>query len=125
MRLLSSFLLSAISSLVQYSLKVTVTNSDNFNTINKSGKDGGGGGGLERGRRAKKITRGELFYRHLTGYVQDRVRPGWHGARQGSGGGTWGARGACGDLPEHRLVGVNPLLLWRCCPAVMLDSTTL
>lgn len=65
-RLVSSFLLSAIFSLVQYSLKVTVTNSDNFNTINKLGKEAGGG-------RAKKITRVEIFYRHLTGYVQDRV----------------------------------------------------
>lgn len=39
-RLISSFLLSAIFPLVQYSLKVTVTNSDNFNTINKSGNWG-------------------------------------------------------------------------------------
>lgn len=37
-RLISLFLLSAILSLVQYSLKVTVTNSDKFNTIDKLGE---------------------------------------------------------------------------------------
>lgn len=99
--------MSAIFSLVQYSLKVTVTNSDNFNTINKLGKEAGGG-------RAKKITRVEIFYRHLTGYVQDRVGLAGTGHAAARGGITiiisWVAEGSGPQGPVS--IPSSPVPLW-------------